>query len=111
MRIHLRSTLSSYSVFKDHISFGGDNRDRTGNLRLARAALSQLSYIPKKVFLVRIERVLVGLGRFELPTSRLSGARSHQTELQARLTQDLSVKITTVQTRPQAHRARKIKFL
>ena len=26
---------------------GGDNRDRTGNLRLARAALSQLSYIPK----------------------------------------------------------------
>ncbi len=24
----------------------GDNRDRTGNLRLARAALSQLSYIP-----------------------------------------------------------------
>ena len=25
---------------------GGDNRDRTGNLRRARAALSQLSYIP-----------------------------------------------------------------
>ena len=25
---------------------GGDNRDRTGNLRLAGAALSQLSYIP-----------------------------------------------------------------
>ncbi len=24
----------------------GDNRDRTGNLRLAKAALSQLSYIP-----------------------------------------------------------------
>ena len=26
---------------------GGDNRDRTGNLRRARAALSQLSYIPE----------------------------------------------------------------
>ena len=25
---------------------GGDNRDRTGNLRLAKPALSQLSYIP-----------------------------------------------------------------
>ncbi len=25
---------------------GGDDRDRTGNLRLAKAALSQLSYIP-----------------------------------------------------------------
>ena len=26
---------------------GGDSRDRTGNLRLAKPALSQLSYIPK----------------------------------------------------------------
>ena len=26
---------------------GGDNRDRTGNLQLAKLALSQLSYIPK----------------------------------------------------------------
>ena len=26
----------------------GDNRDRTGNLRRARAALSQLSYIPTR---------------------------------------------------------------
>ena len=25
---------------------GGDNRDRTGNLQLAKLALSQLSYIP-----------------------------------------------------------------
>ena len=29
---------------------GGDNRDRTGDLSLARAALSQLSYIPKIAF-------------------------------------------------------------
>ena len=27
--------------------FGGDSRDRTGDLLLARQALSQLSYIPK----------------------------------------------------------------
>ena len=27
--------------------YGGDNRDRTGNLRLAKPALSQLSYIPE----------------------------------------------------------------
>ena len=26
--------------------FGGDNRDRTGNLQLAKLALSQLSYVP-----------------------------------------------------------------
>jgi hypothetical protein len=26
--------------------YGGDNRDRTGDLRLAKPALSQLSYIP-----------------------------------------------------------------
>ena len=29
------------------IVFGGDSRDRTGDLLLARQALSQLSYIPK----------------------------------------------------------------
>jgi hypothetical protein len=31
-------------------NFGGDNRDRTGNLRLAKPALSQLSYIPEIFF-------------------------------------------------------------
>jgi hypothetical protein len=54
---------------------GGDNRARTGNLRRARAALSQLSYIPKPVDL---SLNLVGLDRFELSTSRLSGVRSNQ---------------------------------
>ena len=48
---------------------GGADRDRTDDLRLAKPALSQLSYSPMKV---------VGLGRFELPTSRLSGVRSNQ---------------------------------
>ncbi len=53
---------------------GGDNRDRTGNLRLAKPALSQLSYIPVRTY----RHSVVGLGRFELPTSRLSGVRSNQ---------------------------------
>ena len=55
---------------------GGDNRARTGNLRLAKPALSQLSYIPEACT-DRFQN-LVGLGRVELPTSRLSGVRSNQ---------------------------------
>ena len=54
---------------------GGADRDRTDDLRLAKPALSQLSYSPEEV---------VGLGRLELPTSRLSGGRSNRAELQAR---------------------------
>ncbi len=53
---------------KDH---GGADRDRTDDLRLTKPALSQLSYSPSPV-------QVVGLGRFELPTSRLSGGRSNQ---------------------------------
>ena len=55
--------------------FGGANRDRTDDLKLAKLALSQLSYGP-----VAVEFVdwMVGLGRLELPTSRLSSARSNQ---------------------------------
>jgi hypothetical protein len=49
---------------------GGARRDRTDDLLLAKQALSQLSYGPM------LE--LVGLGRLELPTSRLSSARSNQ---------------------------------
>jgi hypothetical protein len=52
-----------------HLVDGGDDRDRTGDLLRAREALSQLSYVPTQV---------VGRGRFELPTSPLSGARSYQ---------------------------------
>ena len=47
----------------------GADRNRTDGLRLAKAALSQLSYSPA--------RSLVGLGRLELPTSPLSGVRSN----------------------------------
>ena len=46
----------------------GADQDRTDDLRLAKPALSQLSYSPNK---------RVGQGRLELPTSRLSGVRSN----------------------------------
>ena len=42
---------------------------------LAKHALSQLSYGP---VVVQIVEEVVGLGRLELPTSRLSSARSNQ---------------------------------
>jgi hypothetical protein len=61
---------------------GGARRNRTDDLLLAKQALSQLSYGPaarrpahrKR----RTREKMVGLGRFELPTSRLSSARSNQ---------------------------------
>jgi hypothetical protein len=58
--------------YKVHIEeqVGGADRDRTGDPLLAKQVLSQLSYSP-------ITGV-VGLGRFELPTSPLSGVRSNQ---------------------------------
>ena len=61
---------------------GGARRDRTDDLLLAKQALSQLSYGPvcrAKCRTRKLPRlVLVGLGRFELPTSPLSGVRSNQ---------------------------------
>jgi hypothetical protein len=71
---------------------GGARRDRTDDLLLAKQALSQLSYGPSSIGdqseEERARRSLavpdcrslkvVGLGRFELPTSRLSSARSNQ---------------------------------
>jgi hypothetical protein len=58
-------------------------RDRTANLRLARAALSQLSYSPvnfehKKIPAIKTEFLWVGLSGIEPLTSRLSGVRSNQ---------------------------------
>jgi hypothetical protein len=52
---------------------GGADRTRTGDPLLAKQVLSQLSYSP-----IQIPGKLVGPGRFELPTSRLSSARSNQ---------------------------------
>src|SRR5271168_2088964 len=70
---------------------GGARRDRTDDLMLAKHALSQLSYGPvpeDECFTSVVETSLyrekthpikvVGLGRLELPTSRLSSARSNQ---------------------------------
>ena len=54
---------------------GGARRDRTDDLLLAKQALSQLSYGPG---CERYAPYVVGLGRLELPTSRLSSARSNQ---------------------------------
>ena len=48
-------------------------RDRTADLLRAKQALSQLSYSP-----IYLYRELVGLSRFELPTSPLSGVRSNR---------------------------------
>ena len=60
----------------EHATSGGARRDRTDDLMLAKHALSQLSYGPELASKTR--RSMVGLGRLELPTSRLSSARSNQ---------------------------------
>lgn len=72
------------------LASGGGRRDRTDDLMLAKHALSQLSYapVPEDECLMLIEETyltheigaikVVGLGRLELPTSRLSSARSNQ---------------------------------
>jgi hypothetical protein len=64
---------------------GGARRDRTDDLLLAKQALSQLSYGPsgrrrstRLPVAISDDRDVVGLGRLELPTSRLSSARSNQ---------------------------------
>ena len=59
------------SQFSSALSRNGDDRVRTDGLRSASAALSQLSYIPST------KARVMGLGRVELPTSRLSGVRSN----------------------------------
>ena len=70
-------------------SRGGGERNRTVDLMLAKHALSQLSYTPETggqgpdLTNPRHLIMLVGLGRLELPTSRLSGVRSNRPELQA----------------------------
>ena len=56
---------------------GGAERDRTVDPLLAKQVLSQLSYSPVNPAQKRGKEV-VGLGRFELPTSPLSGVRSNQ---------------------------------
>ena len=67
------SYYSAFSLFTmsynypKKMFFGGGKENRTPDPLLAKQVLSQLSYTPK----------LVGLGRLELPTLRLSGVRSN----------------------------------
>ena len=71
------------------VQAGGGERNRTDDLLLAKQALSRLSYTPQPGTgvhtaetgfgpLLKSARGMVGLGRLELPTSRLSGVRSNQ---------------------------------
>ena len=69
--------LNEYSFLSFRRLNGGAKEDRTPDLLRAKQALSQLSYGP--IFRSACApRQLVGLGRFELPTSPLSGVRSNQ---------------------------------
>jgi hypothetical protein len=80
---------ASLSIFLEHRAVGsrslptrrppgGGKRNRTAGLLLAKQALSQLSYTPMAFRARGPPGQLVGLGRVELPTSPLSGARSSQ---------------------------------
>ncbi len=75
------------TVQKATAQTGGADRDRTDDLLRAKQALSQLSYGPGSEIRrqgsadcrsLSSDPRMVGLGRFELPTSRLSGVRSNQ---------------------------------
>lgn len=46
---------------------GGDDRDRTGDLRRARAALSQLSYIPRSMLKLNMPEKLKSIARLCSP--------------------------------------------
>ena len=80
------AALVAFLIFCRAISKlrGGGERDRTDDLLLAKQALSHLSYTPAvgpeltALYSGRRRDPMVGLGRLELPTSRLSGVRSNQ---------------------------------
>ena len=75
-----KNNFSVVAVF-----WSGANRARTDDLRLARAALSQLSYSPQS-------RYLVGLTGIEPVTSRLSGVRSNQLSYRPKVNHSPSLK-------------------
>src|SRR5205814_1631886 len=81
----VQALLLAQEWHRASISSGGARRDRTDDLMLAKHALSQLSYgpVPEDECCLPVMRRMrsikvVGLGRLELPTSRLSSARSNQ---------------------------------
>ena len=90
-RAHFDSLLRGCATRSLQAKRGGARRDRTDDLMLAKHALSQLSYGPvTRRRMLHVGRrdaspsrenaldQMVGLGRLELPTSRLSSARSNQ---------------------------------
>ena len=82
------SSIASYPAAVPMDAAGGARRDRTDDLMLAKHALYQLSYGPYRVrsrlSWSHVRRTcserqeVVGPGRLELPTLRLSGVRSNQ---------------------------------
>ena len=68
------------------VGAGGASRDRTDDLRVANATLSQLSYGPMSLWTHGTAADLVGLGGVEPPTSPLSGVRSNQLSYRPSLT-------------------------
>ena len=77
------------------VGAGGASRDRTDDLRVANATLSQLSYGPvlniglvlaARILDAETQRDMVGLGGVEPPTSPLSGVRSNQLSYRPSLT-------------------------
>src|SRR5262249_40988845 len=76
-RLALSGILSRRGIRRTlNVNITGDDRDRTGNLRLAKPALSQLSYVPGPTP-IRL-RGPVGVLGFEPRTSALSELRSSQ---------------------------------
>ena len=78
--VRLRSQGFDLSVL-DTKTFGGAERDRTADPLLAKQVLSQLSYSPIQVSIPDrgpLINGMVGPGRLELPTSRLSSVCSNQ---------------------------------
>ena len=72
---NLKQKIQPACLFED----GGAERDRTVDPLLAKQVLSQLSYSPTDASIATgRDKSVVGLGRFELPTSPLSGVRSNQ---------------------------------
>jgi hypothetical protein len=80
----LRSFFSVlYNPFDPTFRSGGDDGTRTRGIRLAKAALSQLSYIPVLTGILALGGTAslsgtVGLSGLEPETSPLSEARSNQ---------------------------------
>ena len=82
---HLNGFIQNLYNLLSGFKNGGGERARTVDPLRARQVLSQLSYTPMKTLSVPANFCdqlcgiyLVGLDRFELSTSRLSGVRSNQ---------------------------------